>query len=121
MLPLVQILNERQRLETELASRHVVRAGVFGWTARGDARPDSDIDVLVEMSPEACSTARSALYPILRGSLLHRADGRRDARIQRINRMACGSRNREHFRDAIVVQIAWLDPRPRPNSAFTIS
>jgi predicted nucleotidyltransferase len=29
----------------------VARAGLFGSTARGEARPDSDIDVIVEFRP----------------------------------------------------------------------
>ncbi|MBK5291572.1 MAG: nucleotidyltransferase family protein [Acidobacteriia bacterium] len=30
---------------------HIVEMAVFGSTARGDRRPDSDIDVLVEFEP----------------------------------------------------------------------
>ena len=34
-----------------ILKRHgVIRAGVFGSVARGEARPDSDVDILVEMS-----------------------------------------------------------------------
>ena len=29
------------------------RAAVFGSVARGDGRPDSDIDIMVEIDPEA--------------------------------------------------------------------
>jgi predicted nucleotidyltransferase len=31
----------------------VRRAAVFGSVARGESRPDSDIDILVEIDPEA--------------------------------------------------------------------
>lgn len=49
---LADVLAELHRLKPELARRHVARIGVFGSVARGDARSDSDIDVLVEMTAE---------------------------------------------------------------------
>ena len=37
------------RLDSDLKSRYgIVRIGVFGSHARGDARADSDVDILVE-------------------------------------------------------------------------
>jgi len=36
-----------------LASRHVARAALFGSVARGDAGPDSDLDILIEFEPDA--------------------------------------------------------------------
>lgn len=42
----------RQNREA-LNARHVLRAAVFGSVARGEQRPDSDVDVLVELDPEA--------------------------------------------------------------------
>lgn len=39
-----------------LNARHVLRAAVFGSVARGDQRPDSDVDVLVELDPDATIT-----------------------------------------------------------------
>jgi len=36
-----------------LNARHVQRAALFGSVARGEAGPDSDIDVLVEFEAEA--------------------------------------------------------------------
>jgi transposase len=44
-----------------------------------------------------------------------------NARIQRIKRMACGYRNRERFRNAILFHLGGLDLHPRPVSAHTIS
>ena len=32
---------------------HIVEMAVFGSTARGDMRPDSDIDIMVVLHPEA--------------------------------------------------------------------
>ncbi len=52
MPELAQVLAELRSIQPELARRHVARIGVFGSVARGEAGPDSDIDVLVEMTPE---------------------------------------------------------------------
>jgi predicted nucleotidyltransferase len=42
-----------KRSEPALRARGVRRAAVFGSVARGDHRPDSDIDIMVEIDPEA--------------------------------------------------------------------
>jgi len=39
--------------ETELRARGVAHAALFGSRARGDDRPDSDIDILVDIEPGA--------------------------------------------------------------------
>ncbi len=39
--------------EAALKARGVSRAALFGSRARGDNRPDSDIDIMVEIAPEA--------------------------------------------------------------------
>ncbi len=44
----------RVRMEPTLSSYGVVRASVFGSWARGEARADSDVDILVEFG-EGCS------------------------------------------------------------------
>jgi transposase len=44
-----------------------------------------------------------------------------NARIQRIKAMACGYRNRERFRNAILFHLGGLDLYPRPTSAHTNS
>jgi transposase len=44
-----------------------------------------------------------------------------NSRIQRIKAMACGYRNRERFRNAILFHLGWLDLYPRPVSTHTIS
>jgi predicted nucleotidyltransferase len=44
--------SKRDRI-LELARRHgVTRVRLFGSMARGDARPDSDVDLLVDVGPE---------------------------------------------------------------------
>jgi predicted nucleotidyltransferase len=38
-----------------LRAAGVVRLGIFGSVARGETRPDSDVDALVQFKPSACS------------------------------------------------------------------
>ena len=52
MITLSTVLVELGKLQAELAQRHVARIGVFGSIARGEETPQSDIDVLVEMTDE---------------------------------------------------------------------
>jgi hypothetical protein len=48
-----QVLATLRRSEAALGARGVARAALFGSTARGDNRPDNDIDILVEFDPAA--------------------------------------------------------------------
>lgn len=51
MATLAQAMHAIERSRAELAAHHVRRIGVFGSVARGEARPDSDVDFLVDFSP----------------------------------------------------------------------
>jgi uncharacterized protein len=52
-------MNSHDAIETLRKSEHALRAlgvrraALFGSVARGDNRPDSDIDIMVEIDPEA--------------------------------------------------------------------
>jgi predicted nucleotidyltransferase len=46
-------LETLRRSEPDLRARGVRRAAVFGSVARGTNRPDSDVDIMVEIDPEA--------------------------------------------------------------------
>src|SRR6266567_1136906 len=42
-----------RKSESALRARGVRRAALFGSVARGDNRPDSDIDIMIEIEPDA--------------------------------------------------------------------
>ena len=48
-----EILARLRNNETALRARGVSHAALFGSRARGDARPDSDIDIMIEFDPAA--------------------------------------------------------------------
>jgi uncharacterized protein len=47
------ILARLRENEAALKARGVSHAALFGSRARGDNRPDSDIDILIDLAPEA--------------------------------------------------------------------
>jgi predicted nucleotidyltransferase len=48
-----QIIERLQQNEAALRARGVAHAALFGSRARGDARSDSDTDIMVEFDPKA--------------------------------------------------------------------
>ncbi|AXK80870.1 DNA polymerase III subunit beta [Pseudolabrys taiwanensis] len=46
-----EVLARLKEAEPALRARGIKRAAVFGSVARGEERPDSDIDILVEFEP----------------------------------------------------------------------
>jgi predicted nucleotidyltransferase len=52
-MPLEELIDRRRVEIGEIAARHgVIRLRVFGSVARGESRPDSDLDLLVETGPQ---------------------------------------------------------------------
>ena len=49
----VQVIATLRAHERELRHRGVLHAALFGSVARGEEKPDSDIDILIELEPEA--------------------------------------------------------------------
>lgn len=50
-----QVIAKLRDAEAELRSRGVLHAALFGSTARGEERPDSDIDIMVEIDHDKCA------------------------------------------------------------------
>jgi uncharacterized protein len=48
-----EILARLRENEAALKARGVSHAALFGSRARGDNRPESDIDILIDLAPEA--------------------------------------------------------------------
>jgi len=48
-----EILDRLRLNEGALPERGVTHAALFGSSARGEQRPDSDIDLLIEIAPDA--------------------------------------------------------------------
>lgn len=49
---LADVLSTLNQHEAELREHGVCHAAVFGSVARGESRPDSDIDVLIDLDPQ---------------------------------------------------------------------
>ncbi len=69
---MVDTLGSKRNQILRVARRHgVTRVRVFGSMARGDARPDSDVDLLVDVGPNPSPWFPGGLVADLE-ALLHR-------------------------------------------------
>lgn len=50
------IIEQLRKNEPDLRARGVTHAALFGSRARGDNRPDSDIDIMIEIDPDSRMT-----------------------------------------------------------------
>jgi predicted nucleotidyltransferase len=48
-----EIIAQLRKNESALRDRGVRHAALFGSSARGDQRPDSDVDIMIEVDPAA--------------------------------------------------------------------
>jgi predicted nucleotidyltransferase len=51
-----EIIEKLKEREADLRAQGVAHAALFGSVARGDDRPDSDIDILVDLDPAIVMT-----------------------------------------------------------------
>ena len=68
-----EILAKLRENETALRARSVSHTALFGSRARGDDRPDSDIDIMIEFDPAAHVTVFN--YAGLKGYIAGLFDG----------------------------------------------
>jgi uncharacterized protein len=67
------IISRLQENEVALRARGVAHAALFGSRARGDQRPDSDTDIMIEFEPDAEATIYD--YVALKDYIEHLFEG----------------------------------------------
>jgi predicted nucleotidyltransferase len=65
-IPLETILAKLRALAPAIKAAGVTRLAIFGSRARGDARPDSDLDILIEHPPRSEGSFRFDFFKVMR-------------------------------------------------------
>ncbi|RYE83179.1 MAG: nucleotidyltransferase domain-containing protein, partial [Hyphomicrobiales bacterium] len=64
-----QLLAELRALKPEFERRGVTRMALFGSRARGDNRPDSDVDLIVDIPPAMSLVGLAGIWAIIEDRL----------------------------------------------------
>jgi predicted nucleotidyltransferase len=64
-IPLETILAKLRALAPAIKAEGVTRLAVFGSRVRGDARPDSDLDILVEHTPRENGRSSFSIFNVM--------------------------------------------------------
>lgn len=64
-IPLETILARLRALAPAIRAEGVTRLAIFGSRARGDARPDSDLDILIEHPPRVSGQPSFNLFKVM--------------------------------------------------------
>jgi predicted nucleotidyltransferase len=64
-ITLEQIIARLREIAPGIRAEGVTRLAVFGSRARGDARPDSDLDILIEIAPRGSDDPFFDLFKVM--------------------------------------------------------
>ncbi|MFB9268783.1 nucleotidyltransferase family protein [Bradyrhizobium erythrophlei] len=95
-VPLDTVIGQLREIAPALRAEGVKRLTLFGSRARGDARPDSDLDVLVE------TTARGELPPFDFFKVLHLIEDATGLQVQLSMRELLKPRVAERIADDLI-------------------
>ena len=95
-IPVETVIAKLRELAPVLKAQGVTRLSVFGSRARGDARPDSDLDILVE------TTARGESPPLDFFKVMYLIEGATGLKVQISMRELLKPRITERIADDVI-------------------